>query len=139
MSLRFAISLALLPLVTACGGGGGAQPKVQSASSKPALTIPRAPTRSAPPSARVQSAPGLEGVIGATPAELARQFGTARLDVWEGDARKLQFAGDACLPILEAGRYFCQKNITIGEVCIARDDFTERPGFRWLEPDAPLV
>lgn len=97
MSLRFAISLALLPLVTACGGGGASQPKVQSASSKPALTIPRAPTRSAPPSARVQSAPGLEGVIGATPAELVRQFGTARLDVWEGDARKLQFAGDACV------------------------------------------
>ncbi len=72
-------------------------PKVQSASAKPALVVPRPPARTGPPSARIQSAPGLEGVIGATPAELTRQFGSARLDVWEGDARKLQFAGDACV------------------------------------------
>jgi hypothetical protein len=42
-------------------------------------------------------APGLEGVIGATAAQLTRQFGKARLDVWEGDARKLQFSGTACI------------------------------------------
>lgn len=42
-------------------------------------------------------APGLEGVIGATAAQLFRQFGKARLDVWEGDARKLQFTGTACV------------------------------------------
>lgn len=42
-------------------------------------------------------APGLEGVIGATAAQLVRQFGEARLDVWEGDARKLQFSGTACV------------------------------------------
>jgi len=41
--------------------------------------------------------PGLEGVIGATASDLQRQFGTARLDVYEGDARKLQFAGEACV------------------------------------------
>lgn len=97
MPARFALPLALIPLLAACGGGGTAAPKVQSASAKPALTIPRPPARSGPPSARIQSAPGLEGVIGATPADLIRQFGTARLDVWEGDARKLQFAGDACV------------------------------------------
>lgn len=97
MPARFAISLALLSLLTACGGGGAAKPTVQSASAKPALTTPRAPVRSGPPSARIQSAPGLEGVIGATPADLARQFGTARLDVWEGEARKLQFASEACV------------------------------------------
>lgn len=61
------------------------------------MTIPRPPARTGPPTARIQSAPGLEGVIGATPGELTRQFGPARLDVWEGDARKLQFAGDACV------------------------------------------
>ena len=27
----------------------------------------------------------------------ARQFGAARLEVWEGDARKLQFTGTACV------------------------------------------
>lgn len=41
--------------------------------------------------------PGLEGVIGANVNELTRQFGTPRLDVWEGDARKLQFSGTACV------------------------------------------
>ena len=30
-------------------------------------------------------------------ATLTRQFGTPRLDVWEGDARKLQFSGTACI------------------------------------------
>ena len=36
-------------------------------------------------------------MIGATPAQLDRQFGTARLDVREGDARKLQYRGAACV------------------------------------------
>jgi hypothetical protein len=41
--------------------------------------------------------PGLEGVIGATTAQLQKEFGQSRLDVWEGDARKLQFSGEACV------------------------------------------
>ncbi len=41
--------------------------------------------------------PGLEGVIGATGADLTRQFGAPRLEDWEGDARKLQFTGSACV------------------------------------------
>ena len=41
--------------------------------------------------------PGLEGVIGADAESLQRMFGTARLNVWEGDARKLQFTGEACV------------------------------------------
>jgi hypothetical protein len=57
----------------------------------------RAPTTHRVPAARVQQLPGLEGVIGATPAELTRRFGPARLDVWEGDARKLQFSGNPCI------------------------------------------
>ena len=35
--------------------------------------------------------------MGATSADLTRQFGAPRLDVWEGDARKLQFTGAACV------------------------------------------
>ena len=50
-----------------------------------------------PPPARVQTIPGVEGVIGATTAQLTRAFGTPRLDVWEGDARKLQFTGTPCV------------------------------------------
>lgn len=94
--------LALAPLLSACGGEGG---KVQSASANVPVSSPpsrvlkyRQPVRQpAPPPPQVQRLTGLEGVIGATPNELTRQFGPARLDVWEGDARKLQFSGDACV------------------------------------------
>ena len=60
------------------------------------------PTRPAPPAsgfrtARLRSLPGLEGVIGVDSATLQRMFGRPRLDVWEGDARKLQFSGEACV------------------------------------------
>lgn len=41
--------------------------------------------------------PGLEGVIGSTATQLSRQFGQARLDVLEGDARKLQYSGKSCI------------------------------------------
>ncbi len=95
------LALLLIPLLAACGGGAVSATKVQSAAAKPALTAPRRPVRAPvnrpPPSAQVLALPGLEGVIGATSADLIRQFGTARLDVWEGDARKLQFSGVPCV------------------------------------------
>ena len=40
---------------------------------------------------------GLEGVLEQDGAALARRFGQPRLDVREGDARKLQFSGTACV------------------------------------------
>jgi len=95
--------LALAPLLSACVGEGG---KVQSASATPPphssppsrVLKYRQPVRQpAPPPPQVQHLTGLEGVIGATTSELTRQFGPARLDVWEGDARKMQFSGDACV------------------------------------------
>lgn len=108
--IRAAIAMiALLPLLAACGGGGG----VQTGASRPPLGRPAphgtAPTRPAPksmvrppihqppPPARRQSLPGLEGVIGANREQLERQFGAPRLEVFEGDARKLQFSGTACV------------------------------------------
>jgi len=100
------ILLALLPMLAACGGD---KRPVQSASA-PVAPAPRPqarqhsrvpPVRPAvqqhAPAPRPLAAPGLEGVIGASQAELVRQFGTPRLDVWEGDARKLQFSGTACV------------------------------------------
>lgn len=90
------VALVLTPLLAACGTSG-----VQTASSRPAASTPRSqvrpPTHRPPPTALVQVAPGLEGVIGASANQLARQFGTPRLEVWEGDARKLQFMGAACV------------------------------------------
>ncbi len=45
----------------------------------------------------------LVGVIGADAETLVRLFGTPRLDIREGDARKLQWSGTAC--ILDAYLY----------------------------------
>lgn len=96
--------LLVLPLLAACGasGGGGA---VTGASKGPATGTARPPSRLPPvrapmrvvPPAQALAMPGLEGVIGAAQGDLIRQFGPARLDVWEGDARKLQFSGTACV------------------------------------------
>jgi hypothetical protein len=95
--------LAALPLLGACvatsptGVATGARPPHRPATA-PALIPPtRAPERIGLRPATVHMAPGLEGVIGATPSELTRQFGAPRLDVYEGDARKLQFTGGACV------------------------------------------
>ena len=70
----------------------------------------RATTQHAPPPARpappppaafrapqVEPSAGLEGVIQQNAATLIRQFGAPRLDVREGDMRKLQFTGPACV------------------------------------------
>lgn len=107
MISRALIPLALGLLLSACVGGGKPPAKPQGRTpAKPTARVPvqprpavvrPAPVVTPPPPARVLSAPGLEGVIGAGSAELVRQFGPARLDVWEGDARKLQFAGTACV------------------------------------------
>ena len=61
------------------------------------------PTRPVTPPAtqfrppQVQAIAGLEGVLQQNAAGLTRLFGQPRLDVHEGDARKLQFAGQACV------------------------------------------
>ena len=93
MDRKTLIALALAPALAACAGG--------TATQSPATTQPRprtvAPVRTAPPPPRVLAAPGLEGVIGASRDALIRQFGSPRLDVWEGDARKLQFSASACV------------------------------------------
>lgn len=46
---------------------------------------------------------GAEPVIGRSARDLARLFGEARLDISEGPAHKLQFAGEAC--VLDAYLY----------------------------------
>jgi hypothetical protein len=61
------------------------------------MTAVRPPVRTPPPAARILSLPGLEAVIGTTAPELVRQFGQPRLDVIEGDARKLQYVGQSCV------------------------------------------
>jgi len=67
---------------------------------------PAAPVRrvEAPPPVQPSYSPqGLETVIGRTAAYLQAELGTPDLDIREGAARKLQFAGPAC--VLDAYLY----------------------------------
>ena len=101
------LSVAMFALVLA-GCATTAPPAKQApVSTKPALTKPAPtrvrPSRKPPPSAIAQVVPGVEGVIGNDAAGLIRQFGKPRLDIVEGDARKLQFSGTAC--VLDAYLY----------------------------------
>ncbi len=96
MQAKAALSLIATALLAGCGASTDGA--VRSASSaNPQRVAVRQPARTPLPTARVLALPGLEGVIGADRAGLIRQFGPARLDVWEGDARKLQFSGTACV------------------------------------------
>ena len=61
----------------------------------PARPAPPPPAAFRPP--QVERDSGLESVIQQNAAALIRQFGTPRLDVREGDMRKLQFSGQACV------------------------------------------
>ena len=93
MPPRLLALLLPLPLLSACASTGATGP----ASGASAPTPVRTPVRRPPPLATVQALPGTEGIMGTTRADLLRQFGPARLDVWEGDARKLQWTGQACV------------------------------------------
>ena len=95
------LALALLPLVAACAATPQATTNAPVRSTAGAVRVPPSEGTRPPASgfrtARVMNMPGLEGVIGADVDGLQRQFGTARLDVFEGDVRKLQFSGEACV------------------------------------------
>ncbi|PNU01827.1 hypothetical protein A8V01_11440 [Novosphingobium guangzhouense] len=93
-----AASLALaLSACSATGGSVASTPAPTQGKRIKGIPATRQPTRTAPRDATVQMVPGLEGVIGANQGQLTRMFGQPRLDVWEGDARKLQFTGTACV------------------------------------------
>ena len=105
---RLGITLSALA-VSACAGGSAAAP------TSTATTAARAPVTTPPPSRDAFRPPvvmregGLGGVIGARASSLTGRFGKARIDLTEGDARKLQFMGRNCvldifLYPLEAGR-----------------------------------
>ncbi len=86
--IRTALAVGVLGLALAgCAGGP-----------RPAASRPAAPPRSTsvvvPP---VMAPEGTGGVIGAPAESLTRRLGTPRIDLAEGDARKLQFAGATCV------------------------------------------
>ena len=77
--------------VSACSSGAAPRtvsPGTASAAGQPAGTF-RAPV--------VQNERGLESVIGKGANALTQRFGKARLDLSEGDARKLQFSSNECV------------------------------------------
>ena len=86
--------IAAMLALSACASGGAVIPTSQA----PGIRQPvRAPITRPVHDPQFRMEPGLEGVIGATQPQLSRQFGNPRLDVWEGDARKLQFSGTPCI------------------------------------------
>jgi hypothetical protein len=80
-------------LLAACGGTEMPRPRPATVSTTPPPRPRPAPMRE----------PGLAGVIGADAEALIRQFGPPRLDIREGEARKLQWSGTPC--VLDAYLY----------------------------------
>ncbi|TMM48250.1 hypothetical protein [Qipengyuania marisflavi] len=96
------LALALVPLLAACA----ATPQPRTAAPPPARTTAAPPPQTSPVrpavttgfrAPRVMRIAGLEDVIGKNGTAIANMFGTPRLEVKEGDARKLQFAGNSCV------------------------------------------
>ena len=99
--MRFGPALLLVPLLAACTAVPPPAAPTPQIVRPPVSGVP--PTRPvAPPASQFRSpeirhVPGLEGVLEQSAAGLTRLFGQPRLDVREGDARKLQFSGTACV------------------------------------------
>jgi hypothetical protein len=91
----------LLPLVAGCAAVPASRPPPGAPPRPPVSGVP--PTRPVAPPAtqfrppQVQQVAGLEGVLQQDAASLTRLFGPPRIEVREGDARKLQFASSACV------------------------------------------
>lgn len=102
---RTTLALLLLPLMAGCATAvptpapqQGTAPVVRPRP-QPAVppTVPAPPVDAEARAPRVLRAPGLEGVIERDAGALVHLFGPPRLDVREGDMRKLQFSGEACV------------------------------------------
>ena len=100
------VALAALALAGCAASSPTARPastpppaKVAATKASPTRVRPSRTPRTPLP----QAVPGVVGVIGSDAATLVRQFGPARLDIVEGDARKLQWSGTAC--VLDAYLY----------------------------------
>lgn len=94
------VLLSTMALVLSACGGQSPRPRTKPLPPVQKDTRPPVKYEVVPrprPEPQVMHLPGLESVIGAGSAALLRQFGQPRLDVREGDVRKLQFSGGACV------------------------------------------
>lgn len=97
MSLSRITGLALLAFLLAGCAGGGGPAKPRPAGARPSVSTGSRPQSTIVVVPEIMPAAGLEGVIGAPATALTRRFGQPRLDLAEGDARKLQFTGPDCV------------------------------------------
>lgn len=98
------VAAIVLPLMAACTTAPAVVPKssnpppvTTTAPPPPQQVVRPAPSTGSFRAPQVMNLPGLEWVIGRNDAALANLFGTPALTVKEGDARKLQFRGTACV------------------------------------------
>lgn len=91
------LALILAPLALgACAGGAGSTP-ILSGNTKPAARPAPATPAAAFRKPQMDRERGLEDVLGQRAATLIARYGKPRIDLGEGDARKLQFAGENCV------------------------------------------
>jgi hypothetical protein len=95
---RFVMIAALLATALAgCAGGGGVRKPATAARPSVRPAVAAKPRGSIVVVPEVMAGKGPDGVIGAPAAALTARFGQPRIDLAEGDARKLQFAGQSCV------------------------------------------
>jgi tetrahydromethanopterin S-methyltransferase subunit D len=87
-------TIAFIAVLAASLSGCAAAPTKPARPGAPLAASARSSTAVAP---QVMAAQGLSGVIGSGASALTQRFGQPRLDVAEGDVRKLQFAGATCV------------------------------------------
>jgi len=85
--IRTALAMMALSFVSACVAPSNPPPRTGTA---------------AAPTERFRAAPtmrgfGIDSVVGRRAQDLLNRFGEARIDLGEGDARKLQFASNRCV------------------------------------------
>jgi hypothetical protein len=103
MRCKATLALMLVPLLAACAAQSVTHAPPAGPAKPPPSVTPRVPPTEPPRQhfgfrqPRIMHLPGLEAVIGNDTGALTRLFGQPRLDVREGDARKLQFGGKPCV------------------------------------------
>ena len=101
--MRLSLALLLLPLLSAgCVAVPSAEPPRDpgpppAESQQPPPSRPQQPAPQGFMTPQILRLPGLERVIERDATALRNTFGPPRLDVREGDMRKLQFSGEACV------------------------------------------